>query len=218
MKLPQLKKDFLTIAQLSERWSELTGEEVTQDRVIAHGQDGSLEFTVGYGLCDLTDTWRDIDFSLETDAGYIPFAKFPINKEQFSWLVCVTYPLLRIWEFLGGIEGFINTDAYASRFTYVSKDSLIIAMEEIVRFETSQGIDEKPAYLDTNSPYYAKELAIAIEAHTAIFINGEGSKHKAVGERVKTWVSEHYPNESKSGAFVDRISSVVLPKKNNLTL
>lgn len=97
---------------------------------------------------------------------------------------------------------------------------LVIQTKHLIEFEQSlldleyqKNLVPTPSYIDPLNTYYAKELAIAIEAHTAIFINGEGNKHKATGERVKTWVSEHYPNESKSGAFVDRISSVVLPKK-----
>lgn len=102
----------------------------------------------------------------------------------------------------------------------IKKRNFAITKEAILTFEQIHlGIDKgihnarPPAYLDPDNQYYANELAIAIEAHTAIFINGEGNKHKAVGERVKTWVCEHYPKESKSGAFVERISSVVLPKK-----
>jgi len=97
---------------------------------------------------------------------------------------------------------------------------LVIQTKHLIEFEQSlldleyqKNLVPTPSYIDPLNSYYAKELAIAIKAHTAIFINGEGNQHKAAGERVKTWVSEHYPNESKSGAFVDRISSVVLPKK-----
>ena len=102
----------------------------------------------------------------------------------------------------------------------IRSENFVVTRENIKKYERDYlgvkheiEIKELPSYLDNNSPYFSRELAIAIEAHTAIFVNGEGNQYKAAGERVKTWVCEHYPKESKSGAFVERISSVVLPKK-----
>ncbi len=46
MELPQLKKEFLSVKELADRWTKLTGNQVTEDRVIAHGEDGSLMFMV----------------------------------------------------------------------------------------------------------------------------------------------------------------------------
>ncbi len=71
---------------------------------------------------------------------------------------------------------------------------------------------EKLPYLDAKNENYAQELDIAIEAHTAIFSNNEGNQNQSRTERVKTWLKNKYPN--KSEAFYERITTVVLPKKN----
>ncbi|MGB1989705.1 MAG: hypothetical protein ACPHPA_04275, partial [Cycloclasticus pugetii] len=70
---------------------------------------------------------------------------------------------------------------------------------------------ETPAYLDDKSEHYARELAIAIEAHTAIFVNNQGNKNASPSARVKAWLEKNYPNESN--VFYQRITTVVLPKK-----
>jgi hypothetical protein len=71
-----------------------------------------------------------------------------------------------------------------------------------------------PAYLDDSNEFYSQELAIAIEAHTAIFINNEGNTYLPTGKRIETWLQKHYPeNCEKSDSFVKRIRTVVLPKK-----
>lgn len=49
MELPQLKKEFLTITELAERWSRLRGEQVTEEMVLSHGEDGSLVFMITGG-------------------------------------------------------------------------------------------------------------------------------------------------------------------------
>ena len=71
---------------------------------------------------------------------------------------------------------------------------------------------EKPPYLDPNNENYAQELRIAIETHTAIFSHNEGNQNQSRSERVKTWLKKKYPEES--AAFYERITTVVLPKKN----
>jgi len=99
----------------------------------------------------------------------------------------------------------------------LEKENIVIEKAEIQRFEQehlniSHGVSPKdvPDYADPNNSYYAKELVIAIEAHTAIFINGKGNQYKSAGERVKTWLSENYPKASN--AFYERIATVILPK------
>lgn len=44
--LPQLKKEILTIREIAERWSSLTGENATEERVVECGLDGRLAFTL----------------------------------------------------------------------------------------------------------------------------------------------------------------------------
>lgn len=99
----------------------------------------------------------------------------------------------------------------------INRRNHVISKNTIENFEAEHlGIEhgvilkDTPAYLDPNNKYYAKELSIAIEAHTAIFINNEGNPNRPPGARVKRWLSEHYPDGK--GNFYDRISTVVLPK------
>lgn len=112
--------------------------------------------------------------------------------------------------------------------SYINKairdNSFVVTRENIQKYEREyldiqHEIDtyDTPSYLDKNSPYYAEELTIAIEAHTAIFINKEGSQHQSLSSRVATWLSKHYPEKCQSDSFVKRITAVVLPKKNRVT-
>lgn len=70
-----------------------------------------------------------------------------------------------------------------------------------------------PAYLDKSSEYFAEEIAIAVEAHTAIFIEKEGNQYQSLSIRVETWLQKYYPEKCTSNSFVKRIKTVVLPKK-----
>lgn len=70
-----------------------------------------------------------------------------------------------------------------------------------------------PAYLDRNSEYFAEEIAIAVEAHTAIFLNKDGNQYQSPGIRVETWLQNYYPEKCTSDSFIKRIKTVVLPKK-----
>ena len=70
-----------------------------------------------------------------------------------------------------------------------------------------------PAYLDRSSEYFAEEIAIAVEAHTAVFIDKEGNQYQSLSKRVETWLQKHYPEKCTSDSFIKRIKTVVLPKK-----
>ena len=101
----------------------------------------------------------------------------------------------------------------------VNEMSHVVTKETIKLFEqlhlgVNHELDaiEKLPYLDAKNENYAQELDIAIEAHTAIFSNNEGNQNQSRTERVKTWLKNKYPN--KSEAFYERITTVVLPKKN----
>lgn len=72
---------------------------------------------------------------------------------------------------------------------------------------------EKPPYLDKGSDLYARELDIAIKAHTAIFVNNEGNTSDSKTGRVTAWLKNNYPEDcGKSASFIKRITTVVLPK------
>ncbi|MGB1339705.1 MAG: hypothetical protein ACPG5H_05485, partial [Cycloclasticus pugetii] len=100
----------------------------------------------------------------------------------------------------------------------IEKGNYVVTKKAVELFEQqhlniNHGINtaETPAYLDDKSEHYARELAIAIEAHTAIFVNNQGNKNASPSARVKAWLEKNYPNESN--VFYQRITTVVLPKK-----
>lgn len=70
-----------------------------------------------------------------------------------------------------------------------------------------------PDYLNSGSPYYAEELDIAIQVHNAIFKDKYGNPHQSNSERIISWLCKHFPEQSKSEAFLKRIRTIVLPKK-----
>lgn len=79
------------------------------------------------------------------------------------------------------------------------------------QINSEQGECIKAVYQDPDHEFYSRELDIAIKAHAAVLLQGEGNPSQAVTIRIKTWLEKNYPNES--GAFYDRITTVVNPKK-----
>lgn len=70
-----------------------------------------------------------------------------------------------------------------------------------------------PDYLNKKSPYYAEELDIAIQAHTAVFKEKFGNPYQSNTDRINGWLIKNYPEKSQSDLFLKRIRTVVLPKK-----
>lgn len=68
----------------------------------------------------------------------------------------------------------------------------------------------KAAYLDVNNQFYAIELNIAIKAHTAICINGEGNQKHTIKNRIKKWLKDNYPNIQEE--TLNRLCTVANPK------
>jgi len=68
-----------------------------------------------------------------------------------------------------------------------------------------------PEYADIDSPLYAKELCIAIEAHKAVFVDKVGNSYQANTAKIRLWLERNHPNQSD--AFYNRIVTVVNPKK-----
>jgi len=83
--------------------------------------------------------------------------------------------------------------------------------DEVSELDSIKREEPIMSFQDKESPYYAKELDIAVQAHQAIFINGEGNQRQSVTNRLKTWLQKHYPDQSN--AFYERVSTVVNPKK-----
>lgn len=46
MKLPDLNKEFLTIKEVADRWTDKLEQSISEERVISHGQDGSLKLMI----------------------------------------------------------------------------------------------------------------------------------------------------------------------------
>lgn len=110
-------------------------------------------------------------------------------------------------------------------FKNLENKKLFITSESLMRFEQqrfgiSHGLDITvdvpkakvvPPYQDKSGNYYAREINIAIEAHNAIFTNGEGNTSQSNTARIETWLRKNYPNESDK--FYDRLKTVINPKK-----
>lgn len=102
----------------------------------------------------------------------------------------------------------------------INKENFVISKIDLQKFEQQHlgvnheiTLDKAPDYLDKSSIYYAEELDIAIQAHTAIFKDKYGNPHQSNSERIISWLSKHFPEQSKSEAFLKRIRTIVLPKK-----
>jgi len=77
---------------------------------------------------------------------------------------------------------------------------------------------EPPPYLNPNNKYYSEELAIAVKAWLAHFVDDEylkkisGKRNKQFKSDIEKWLTEQ--NRNRSGRAIERIVTVVNPKKS----
>lgn len=221
MELPELKKEFLTIDEVAERWTIKTGRIISKDRVIAHGEDGSLRFHLVHDLSwidpeDMYYSAGKIDENCEV-VGNEPFSPFIIDEIKLRYLLQPRNWCFHVNELLSEDDGFKHSDLYQSRYMPISEHNLRVSLTEIERFESVsvqvENVEKLPEYIDPNSDYYAEELDIAIKAHIAVFKDKYGNPHQSNTDRITTWLIKNYPEKSQSDLFLKRIKTVVLPKK-----
>lgn len=224
MEIPNLTKEYLTVDEVAERWTDKTGKTITTDRVIAHGEDGSLKFCLIHDMSwvdyDVSSYYR-IGFTLEPNEPEAkkPFNPFFISPKQLTNLLKASQPF-DVGYLLGHRREFYeDTELFESRYIPISKHNLIVTLEEVKRFERLASLasetQELPDYINPNHLHYAEEIDIAIQAHKAIFKEKYGNPYQSNSERVISWLQKKYPEKSKYEAFLKRIKTVVLPKKGN---
>jgi|GEM_PF-6124764 len=142
------------------------------------------------------------------------------------------YFLCRRFDHDGFIEGFnrfevkIGDEVFRPEYLLdrkvlvemIRKENHVVTREDLLDFESRMlGIEHEnvrtnsPSYLNPDSDIYAEELAIAVETHQAIFEEKQGRQALSLGNRIDNWLRTNYPN--RSGAFYDRIKTVVMPKQ-----
>lgn len=155
---PQLKKEFLTLSELTDRWSNVTNAISIKERIIAHGKDGSLRMMIVGGKCKGTIHTPYAD-------GYQSYAETQVNKEQFTMIVDSNVELIQLIQlFNGQINEFKQSNLYRARFCHVCEASLIVSMNEILRFErkSEQYIKAKGKPSKANNRASVEELFINI--------------------------------------------------------
>lgn len=222
MEIPSIRKEYLTVDEVAERWTDKTGKNITTDRVIAHGEDGSLKFSLIHDMswADFEGEWYRLtmihDPHDNVQEAKKPFSPFTITPEQLLRVLREPQPF-DVGYLLDGDKDFKNSKLFESRYIPISKLNIRVSLEEVKRFERcASGAAETqalPDYINPNNPHYAEELDIAIQAHTAIFKDKYGNPHQSNSERIISWLSKHFPEQSKSEAFLKRIRTIVLPKK-----
>lgn len=75
------------------------------------------------------------------------------------------------------------------------------------------GLSALPPYADPESEYYAPELALAMELHTAIMIQGKSKPNLNRAQNVDLYLRRHYPDEIFEDAEIRRLSTVIGKKK-----
>ncbi len=125
----------------------------------------------------------------------------------------VTFKSGRVYFPKHQLNGWVIPELRQARSLVVKKKSILNFEQEHLSINHEVSTNKLPPYLDPFSDLYAKELDIAIKAHTAIFTNKEGQPHGSNGRKVENWLEKHYPKESESNAFRERMKSVILPKK-----
>ncbi len=82
--------------------------------------------------------------------------------------------------------------------------------DDVIAFITKE--DNVPSYIDKNSPYYAKELDLAIQLHKEMHINNYKPHLGNMEARVDMWLCEKKPESKESTARVKRLSTVISTK------
>lgn len=103
------------------------------------------------------------------------------------------------------------SESMKKRNCVVTKANLEIFEKTYLGIEHQVSIGNVPACMDERDENYSREIAIAVQAHNAIFKDKFGNQHQSLSDRVVSWLMKNYPNESD--AFYRRLKTVVLPKK-----
>lgn len=218
-KMPDIDVEFFLPEELVVRWSKKYKEKITLEEIIGYGRGGSLKFMVANPTLEPIPcrmiwkeaTPKDEDIIIPNMITHVPITKMTLEK------ILDSNKRIQISSFFEEIAGNkMEFEIYSPVLFDYGNESLRIHRYEVLRFE-NQLDNEKPilpAYLDPESPYFAKEIAIAIEAHTAIFIKKEGNQSQSLTSRVGAWIDKNYREDSAvSKTARDRIVPVVLPKK-----
>jgi hypothetical protein len=139
MELPDLDKPYYTIDDLADSWSNKTGRTITEERVLEHGLDGSLQFHI----VECTSDWlKGAEYfsyfgMFDGDEDYMallkPFKPVPLNRHQLKTVIEHNGRfLLRVNELFELNEGDM---LYTSSKYPISKHSLRVSKEEKERFE-----------------------------------------------------------------------------------
>lgn len=210
--MPDLDLDFYTPKELAIRWSRKMSANITIEDVIGYGKSGLLKFVAANPKGEeiqFMNMWEEDQHIQGT------ITHLPLTVTEFNRILNSDMPV-RLDSYSETVSGarveFLIDPMMCCDY---GKESLNISRQGVLQFEKALLNDEKevlPEYLDHNHLCYPREIAIAIGAHRAIFLEKEGNQSQSPTERVRTWLKANYAGES--GAFYKRIITVVLPKDN----
>ena len=219
-KMPVLNVDRFTLKELSILWSGKLGRTITIEELTGLGKQGDLQFVVD-SLDDEGLPFSTIGGGNRSEQGMI--ICMPITATTLTRILESKKPI-EIRTFYMEFQGEnLECEIYSSEPFYGSEERLRILNNDVLRFEKQHFENEEkylPPCLDPENEYYAEEIAIAIEAHTAIFVNQEGNLSQSNTQRVISWLEKNYPCKEKDkgkgkdnyGAFYKRIAINALPK------
>lgn len=135
MSFPELNKDFLSLHELAERWSNLYEQQITVDRILAHIANGSLHAMISDGRTGVKAERSDVMYP---EYAYQPYPNLKVNSDQVAMIISAD-SYLRLNDLLE-----INDDKthklYASRNKPVTKESLVIDKDIMKSFENDSGV------------------------------------------------------------------------------
>lgn len=70
-----------------------------------------------------------------------------------------------------------------------------------------------PDYLNVDSLYYAHQLALAVQLHQELVVEGGRRAEHTMMDEVSRWLDNRFPDESHSGALVNRLATIIAPNK-----
>ena len=186
-----MKPDFeyYTITQLIERWTEY---DITEKDLLQYGAEEQLEFVVRWDtlkkancnlICSTNETWLDIPRdAMESlkQSDKIDLCKFVCtNKSDCNF----EYPA----EYLAEISSAAEESNLDKVFCY--RSNLLCKQKDVVRFD--EQFKDIPLYLNPDNEFYCEELAAAVTAWEAIYINREDIDNaKTYKQNIVVWLEE----------------------------
>ena len=188
---------FYSIEELVERWEE---SKISRKNLLKHGAQGTLVFGVNWNAlrkansntsCCINRDWLDLP---ATTIGQLsPFLK---NKINLCQQLC-TDKSNCTFNYTDELSNELREDSPDSfEAILCTEQNLLVKIGEVKQFESSS--KDVPPYLNPDHKFYSEELAAAVAAWEALYVNNEAPDPSSTSKQnVEVWIKNKQVTEKK---------------------